>query len=138
MWPQPATISAGARTAYRGFYSMLTVGVGDVQEDQLDTVFLGWHYGHAFTLSRTWNLDADLGYEHILPQPSDEPEVNDRLHFAVQARVLAEVRLSPLIRLFGGTGLNATFSEYSSFPVVRAAAPTVVRIGLANSSPEAE
>jgi len=109
-----AAFSAGARTAFRGYYSMLTAGIGDVQEERWDSVFLGWHYGYAFDLGRTWALDTDLGFEHIIPQTNGDPRENDRLHFALQARALAEARLSKSIRLFAGTGLSAILSEYSS------------------------
>lgn len=109
-----AAFSVGARTGYRGFYSMLTAGFGDLKEEQWDTVFLGWHYGYTGDLGRRWDLSGDLGYEHILPQPSDDPGVNDRLHYVVQARALAGLRVSNSIRLFGGPGMSVIISEYST------------------------
>jgi hypothetical protein len=109
-----AAFSVGARTGYRGFYSMLTAGFGDVKEEQSDTVFLGWHYGYTWDLGSRWDLSGDLGYEHILPQPNDDPEVNDRLHYVVQARALAGLRVSKSIRLFGGPGMSMIFSEYTT------------------------
>ena len=109
-----AAISTGVRTSVRGFYSMFSVGVGDVQDERGDTAFLGWNYGYAFGLTPRWNLDTDLGFVHVMPQPSDDPAENDRLHFGLQARAMAELAVGKTTRVFGGAGLNTMFSEYST------------------------
>lgn len=109
-----AAISTGVRTSVRDFYSMFTVGVGDVQEERGDTAFLGWNYGYAWALRPRWSLDTDVGYVHVIPQPSDDLADNDRLHFALQARALAEWRLGKKTSVFGGAGINTVFSEYST------------------------
>jgi hypothetical protein len=108
-----ASFNAGVLTAVRGFYSMLTLGVGDLHENRGDTFFLGWHYGHAWSLTPGWRLGADLGFVHVMPQPSDDPEHNDDLHYAVQPRLLAEHAVGSKTQLFGGAGVNVIASEYS-------------------------
>jgi len=109
-----AAFSTGVRTSVRGFYSMFTVGVGDVQDERDDTAFLGWNYGYAFGLTPRWNLDTDVGFVHVIPQPSDDPAENDRLHFGLQARAMGEVRVGKNTSVFGGAGVNTMFSEYST------------------------
>ena len=109
-----AAVSTGIRTVHRGFYSILAGGVGDLKEGRNDTAFLSWHYGYAVPVSPAWNLGVDAGLVHIVPTPSDDPEVNTDLHGAVQWRLLAEYRISDKTRVFGGGGVSVVFSEYSS------------------------
>jgi hypothetical protein len=109
-----AAVNTGIRTSRRGFYSMLTVGVADLKAKRNDTGFLSWHYGHAFPVGGGWSLDADVGFVHIIPSSSADPAVNTKSHFAVQARLLAEFRVSEKARLFAGGGVSGVFSEYSS------------------------
>ena len=78
-----------------------------------DTVFLSCHYGREFEIQARWRAGADLGFVHAIPQPSDDPTVNDRLHFAAQARLLVDRSVGEGWRLFAGGGLNVVWSEYS-------------------------
>ena len=109
-----AAVNTGMRTTVNRFYSMFTVGYGDLQGDVENTAFLSWHYGYAIPLGRKWSLDVDLGFVHIMPKNSDDPNQNDRLHFAVQARALAEIRFSRKVAVLGGVGISSIYSEYSS------------------------
>jgi hypothetical protein len=109
-----ALLNTGVRTTVNGFYSMFTAGWNDVDADYADTGFLSWQFGRSFPLSGPWSLGADLGYVHIMPKATDDPDVNDKLHFAVQARLLVELRTSHKFAVFAGGGLSDIFSEYSS------------------------
>jgi hypothetical protein len=106
--------NTGVRTIVNRFYSMFTVGVDDVDEGYADTAFLSWQYGYRIPLARAFDLGFDLGYTHIMPKKSDDVDVNDNLHFAIQARVLAELRFSRRFSVFAGGGLSDIFSAYSS------------------------
>ncbi len=107
-------INTGLRTTVNRFYSMFTVGYSDLQGDIEKTAFLSWNFGYAAPLSESWKLDFDLGYVHIMPEKSDDPGLNDNMHWALQGRVLAEVRLSSKLAAFGGGGVSSIWSEYSS------------------------
>lgn len=109
-----AAINTGLRTTVNRYYSMITAGYGDLQGDIDETGFLTWNFGYAAPLNRKWTLNFDLGYVHIMPQKSDDPNENDRMHWALQGRVLAEVRLSPKLAIFGGGGISSIWSEFSS------------------------
>ena len=61
---------------------------------------------------------------------SDDPNLNDRLHFAVQARALAEIRFSPRVAVFGGGGVSSVYSEYSSNATQKSEPLGVVGISL--------
>ncbi len=107
-------VNTGVRTTVNRYYSMLTVGGYDVEADVEDTAFLTWNFGYQAPLGQKWGLGWDLGYVHIMPKASDDPAINDRLHFAIQARLLAELRFSPQIAAFAAGGVSSIFSEYSS------------------------
>jgi len=109
-----AAVSTGVRTIHRRFYSILAGGVGDLKEKRNDTAFLSWHYGYAIPVSPVWKVSVDAGYLHIVPTPSDDPDVNTNLHYAIQGRLLAEYRISDKTKIFGGVGVSTVFSEYSS------------------------
>jgi hypothetical protein len=108
-----AAFNAGIRTEVNGIYSMLTLGAADLKEPRGDTGFISWHTGHVFPLTGRWGLATDLGFVHFIPRTVDDPEVNDRLHFALQARVLLETAVSTRWTVFGGGGASLIFSEYS-------------------------
>jgi hypothetical protein len=109
-----AAINTGLRTTVNRFYSMFTAGYGDLQGDIEETGFLTWNFGYAAPLGRVWSLNFDLGYVHIMPKKSDDPAQNDKMHWALQGRILAEVRLSPTLAIFGGGGASSIWSEFSS------------------------
>jgi hypothetical protein len=109
-----AAVSTGVRTIYRRFYSFLALGVGDLQDNRSDTAFLSWHYGYAIPIGNKYKIGLDAGYVHIMPSSSSDPEVNTRAQFAIQGRVIAEVKFSDRFKLFGGGGISGRFSAYSS------------------------
>lgn len=109
-----AAVNTGIRTTYRRFYSFLAIGVGDLEDDRSDTAFLSWHYGYAVPVATKWNIGLDLGFVHIMPTPSSDPDVNTKAHFAVQGRAIAEVEFSRRFKIFGGGGVSQRYTEYSS------------------------
>ena len=125
-----AAINTGVRTTVNRFYSMLTVGSGDLQGDIEEAVFLTWNYGYAIPLSKAWSIDVDLGFAHIIPESSDDPDLNDELHFALQARALAEVRFGRKVAAFAGGGVSSVYSEYSSNATQKTEALVVAGVSL--------
>ena len=109
-----ASVGTGVRTTVNRWYSVFWAGYGDQQGDVKETGFVGWNYGYSFPLSKKWNLDVDLGFVNIMPEAQDDPDVNDKLHYALQARALVEVRFSPKFAAFAGGGVSSIYSEYSS------------------------
>jgi len=109
-----AAVSTGVRTTVNGFHSMLTAGYGDLQGDIEKAGFLTWNYGYSWRLGGRWRLLLDGGIAHIMPEKSSDPDENDRLHFALQARALAEIRFGPRASAFAGGGLSFIWDEYST------------------------
>ena len=114
-----AGVASGVRTIVNDWYSILSVGGVDVLDSVNETGFIGWHYGRRLRLPRGWSIGADLGYLHIIPPKSDDPNVNDEEHPAVQGRFLAEWRYGKRFSVFAGGGASAVWDAYDNDAGVR-------------------
>jgi hypothetical protein len=112
--------NTGLRTIIKRYVSTLAVGIGDLDEERDDTAFLSWYYGYYFPLGSEgrWWITPELGYVHVMPQSTEEGKLNE-LHFMLQARVTADVRVADMARLFFGGGVSVRFSEYSSTAITK-------------------
>ncbi len=108
-----ALLNVGVRTLVHHWYSILSFGFWDQVEQRKDTVFLRWNYGYSFSLGKRWHLGTDAGFEHIIPQPSDDPNQNDKLHFALQLRAMFEHRTLDGGVYFVGVGIRTRYESYS-------------------------
>lgn len=108
-----AAFNLGVRTVVNRVYSDFTAGGYNV-ETESDAAFLSWNTGYAYPLSNSVGIGADLGWVHIMPKLSDDPAVNDNLHFATQARVIGQFALGARFGVFAGGGASIIFSEYST------------------------
>jgi len=104
----------GFRTVLNKWSSVLSTGYGDVQGEVEASLFLGWNFGRNIPLSKRWDLTIDLGYQHIMPKVSNNPDENDRLHFSLQARALGEFHLNDSLGIVGSVGSSTVYSEYKS------------------------
>jgi hypothetical protein len=109
-----AAASIGVRSIYHHFYSILAIGVGDLQEKRNDTAFLSWHYGYAVPMKSRYKAGIDLGYVHIMPASSSDPNLSTENQFAVQLRAIIEAKIKGKTKIFGGVGVSQRFSAYSS------------------------
>ncbi|HET9253508.1 MAG TPA: hypothetical protein VFP58_15450 [Candidatus Eisenbacteria bacterium] len=104
--------NTGVRTSIRRFYSMLTAGLPDVQGDVSQSLILTWNYGYAIPAGERTSIGVDLGFAHYIPEKVDDPNENDRLHYALQARALAERTLSQKMKGFVGAGVARISDDY--------------------------
>ena len=107
-----AAVNTGIYTSIRRFYSMLTVGLPDVQGDVSKAMILTWNYGYAIPAGRKTSVGLDLGFAHYIPEKVDDPNENDRLHFSLQARAMVERTFSPKAKGFIGGGVARISDEY--------------------------
>jgi hypothetical protein len=105
-------VNTGIYTSVRRFYSMLTVGLPDVQGDVSKAMILTWNYGYAIPAGRKTSVGLDLGFAHYIPEKVDDPNENDRLHFSLQARAMVERTFSPKTKGFIGGGVARISDEY--------------------------
>lgn len=107
-------LNIGFRTVLNDWSSVLSFGRGDMQGDVENSWFLGWHYGHLLLTRPGWELTFDVGYQHIIPTKSDTPSENDRLHYALQARLLGDWKVKDHLGIIGSVGLSTVFDEYAT------------------------
>lgn len=103
----------GIRTTVNRWQSTFAAGGIDLEGDVSTSAFLSWFYGYRFPLGDKAGLAVDAGFTHVMPQVSDDPTENDRLHYAISFRALPEVRLSDAVSLFGGPGVTRIYNAYA-------------------------
>lgn len=110
-----ALANTGLRTVVDRWVATAAVGIGDIEDERDDTLFLSWHYGYLYPLGEggKWWVTPEFGYVHVMPQTPEEGKTMD-LHFMLQALVRAEFEASDVVRVFLGGGVNVRFSEYST------------------------
>lgn len=107
-------VNIGYRTVLNDWSSVVSTGYGDAKGDVGETLFFGWNFGRNIPLNDQWDLTVDLGFQHIIPKAVNNPLENDRLHYALQARLLGDYRLTDHLGLVGSVGASSVFSEYTS------------------------
>ena len=107
-------VNIGFRTVLNRWSSIISTGYFDLQGDVDESLFFGWNFGRNIPLNRKWDLTIDVGYQHIIPQASNNRAENDRLHYSLQARALVDYHLKDNLGLVGSVGSSTVFSEYSS------------------------
>lgn len=108
-----SAVNAGVRTTVNGWQSTFAVGGGDLEGDIETAGFLTWAYGYRVGSSNTFSVGMDFGWSHVMPEKSNDPLENDRLHPALSFRLLPELRLSDGVSLFAGPGATLILDEYS-------------------------
>ncbi len=110
-----STLSLGNvsyQTEVNRWTSQLSLGYGDAQGSQEEALTVSWHYGYRLLGdARRW-LGIDLGFVHIMPRASDDPELNDRLHWALQPRVHGELALGRRVGVWAAAGASFVQSTY--------------------------
>ena len=107
-------LQVGFRTVVNGWSSIVSFGEGDSKGDVKKSYFLGWNYGHILLTRPDWELTLDAGFAHIIPTATDDPAKDDRLHYALQARLLGDWKLKEHLGIVGAVGLVADFDHYST------------------------
>ncbi|MGH7724978.1 MAG: hypothetical protein ACREOU_06070 [Candidatus Eiseniibacteriota bacterium] len=108
-----SAVNVGVRTIVNGFQSTLTAGGLDLEGDVRESAFLTWNYGYRVPLGERFALGMDLGFAHIIPERTEDPDDHDDLHFAVLARALGEVRIGSRVGLLAGPGVARIYDAYS-------------------------
>lgn len=109
-------VNAGVRTSVNRFTSVLALGYGDPEGDVDVTAVLSWHPGYEFWRRGPWSATAELGFLHYMPEASSDPDENDRLHFALEARAQLERRFSDRLAAFLGAGVGRWYDRYDGDP----------------------
>jgi hypothetical protein len=109
-------ISAGVKTVVNRFSSIFAAGYGDPEGEVTRTGALSWHPGYEIWRGGPWTGTLELGYIHYMPDYVADPAVNDRLHFALEARGRIERRLTSAMTAYAGVGIGRWYNRYDNDP----------------------
>ena len=107
-----SAVNVGVRTEVNRFYSMLSGGTVDVLDEIDGTVFVTWNFGYEFIRAGNFTLGADVGFVHIGPGRTDDPEKNPRPHPGGQLRGLVDYRFHKNFSVFAGGGVTGIGTSY--------------------------
>lgn len=108
-----AVANVGMRTVLNGWSSIISFGYGDQLGDVSNSAFWGWHFGRRLLDRGGWRLTADIGFTHITPEVTDDPNDRDDNHSAGQLRLHGERRLGSTTALFAGIGASNVTESYN-------------------------
>jgi hypothetical protein len=104
--------NVGFRTDVNGWVSSLSVGVGDAHGSQSRTLNVAWNYGRRLLGSPGKSLNLDVGWVHIIPEATDDPAKNDRLHGAFQGRLTGDLPVGERLGIWAAVGFSSIIEEY--------------------------
>jgi hypothetical protein len=105
-------VQTGVRSTVNQWYSIFSIGGVYLDDTDLKTFSLGWHYGYEIEFNRRFSFSVDAGYIHLMPEK--DPTRNDRLRPAVRGRGFLEWRFNEWAAVHAGVGGNYEWSEYAS------------------------
>jgi len=106
-------ITTGARGLYDNWYGEATVGGFSAFADRENSFFLGLNLGYKIPLATWLYLGGDLGYRHVIPDGSENPDINTDRFFTLEARLKLEFVLGRHMSVFIGAGRANIYQGYS-------------------------
>jgi len=104
--------NVGFRSVVNRWTSVVSVGAGDRKSDIKESYFLSWHFGYVMLEREKWDVSFDVGFVHIIPTLSTNPVENDKLHYALEARLVADRQLNDNVGLFIAAGVSTVYDNY--------------------------
>jgi hypothetical protein len=101
-------VTAGAKFRIERLFSILTLGVGNLNDNIDGSASYGFHYGMTFAAGQL-TLSPDIGYRYrdnkpLLKKTGEEPDQH-----MLEARIILGVPLSDTFSLIFGAGLTRIF-----------------------------
>ncbi len=106
-------ITTGTRFIYHHWYAETSIGGYHAFENREKSFFLSLSLGRRFPLSSWLYLGADLGYRHVIPDGSENPDIDTSKFFTLDARIKLEAVYNRHLSAFVGIGANQTYQGYS-------------------------
>lgn len=103
-------VTGGAKFQIRSLFSLLTLGVGNLNDNISESVSYGFHYGMSFPLGRL-TLSPDFGYRYRDNKPLFKKTEEEPDQHILEARLILGIPLSERFSLFFGGGLSRIFDS---------------------------
>ena len=106
-------IVTGLRYTHHHWYGEASVGGLSAFDNRENAFFLGLNLGRRFQLIPRLFLGADVGYRHVIPDGSDNPEIDTGKYFTLEGRLKLEVVLGKHMSVFVGGATTNIYQGYS-------------------------
>ena len=106
-------ITTGFRATHHHWYGELSIGALSAFDNRENAFFLGLNLGRRFQIIPRLFLGADLGYRHVIPDGSDNPEIDTGKYFTLDGRLKLEVVLGKHMSVFLGGATTNIYQGYS-------------------------
>jgi hypothetical protein len=106
-------IATAARYIHHDWYGELGIGGLSAFENRENAIFLSLYLGRRFALIPRLYLGADIGYRHVIPDGSDNPDIDVTKYFTLEGRLKLEVVIGKHFSAFVGGGYNNAYQGYS-------------------------
>lgn len=106
-------IATAARYIHHNWYGELGIGGLSAFDNRENAFFLSLNLGRRFPIIPRLFLGIDVGYRHVMPDGSDNPEINTGKFFTLEGRLKLEVVLGRHMSAFLGGGYNNAYQGYS-------------------------
>ncbi len=103
-------MTAGAKFQIERLFSILTLGVGNLNDNIGGSATWGFHYGMSFPAGRL-TLSPDIGYRYRDNQPLLKKTEEEPDQHMLEARLVLGIPLSYRLSLFFGAGLARVFDS---------------------------
>lgn len=103
-------VTGGAKFRIERFFSILTLGIGNLNDNIGESVSYGFHYGISFPAGRL-TLNPDIGFRFRDNKPLFKKTEEEPDQHMVEARIMLDVPLSKKFSLIFGAGLTRIFDS---------------------------
>lgn len=103
-------VTAGAKFRIARLFSILTLGLGNLNDSISESATYGFHYGMSFPAGRI-TLNPDIGYRYRDNKPFFKKTEEKPDQHMVETRVMLDIPLSETLSLIIGTGLTRIFDS---------------------------
>ncbi len=106
-------IATAFRATHHHWYGEIGIGGLSAFDNREDAFFLSLNLGRRFQIIPRLFLGADLGYRHVIPDGSDNPEIDTGNYFTLEGRLKLEVVLGKHMSVFLGGATTNIYQGYS-------------------------
>jgi hypothetical protein len=103
-------VTGGAKFQIGRLFSLLTLGVGNLNDNVSKSFVYGFHYGVSFPAGRL-TLSPDVGYRYRDNKPLSKQNEEEPDQHMLEARLVLGIPLSEKVLLIFGAGLTRTFDN---------------------------
>jgi|GEM_PF-3525568 len=107
------SIATAFRATHHHWYGETGMGGLSAFDNRENAFFLSLNLGRRFSLIPRLYLGVDLGYRHVIPDGSDNPDIDTSKYFTLEGRIKLELVLGRHMSVFLGGATTNIYQGYS-------------------------